>query len=479
MANPIDWIKRETTIKNITTLDYLTVSKIETMLTTFETKINDPKTSPAVRKKLMKLHEKYTNQRGKTLNIYLQNKNKKKYKPALAGISKSYLSVVKLYQLMNKQTRDMSHLPNFIQKLQEHPIENSIGILGGALAISGLLGTTVGKATIAGHIKELLAKLIKDVLFKSWASGLLTIGGIALAGVIISKVIRKNKQMKAAEVYAAEQEANKGTAWDNDHLESANKDSLVGDAMSDPSVMKYLEEFSMNPYNHPDKIKLARQIVNEAKTKIAQNEQQIEDLRVENILESNTGIYDGLDIITKHGANKLKSVRLNSNVSIREALAEKSILELAKNKIVKKEFTTEHDKKPMNEIEKLENLDLTALETELKKYKDVDAYIASISIADDSKVKDEIKQYAKDVYNRAIVRVQMKDKDTTTIENNYNKALIAVGVKLGLVSEAELLNINGDDAKEASTATRIYTTHKKIIDKVMQNMQIENGKEMI
>ena len=118
---------------------------------------------------------------------------------------------------MNKKTKDRSHTPILWQKFTERPIENTIGILGGGLAITSLLMTQVKYVAIAGHLWDLMVKLVTKVLFNSWASGLLTVGGIALAGVVIAKVIRKNKQMKAAEVYAAEQEANKGTARDVDY----------------------------------------------------------------------------------------------------------------------------------------------------------------------------------------------------------------------------------------------------------------------
>lgn len=487
--------------QTITSLDYLSVEKLETMIDTFEKRLKDPKLSKAAAKKIAALREKYTKQKGKTINLYLKNKNKKNHKKALAGITKSYLSVVTLYNLMNKKTKDLSDKPEFWQNLMQHPVENSFVAAGGGIMIISALATKIGEQAVVEHLGDAIVFLAK----KFWdldPSTKIFIGGAALlAGGLIAKQIRRNKEMKATEVYNAEQEANKGTARDHKFIaDPKNKDALVAEAMSDPTVMKYLEDFAYNPYNGGHQ-KTAIAIIKEAKDKMSKNELEVKKIQLAGALNSNDKVlfWTAADRKFKEGTiSCAEALSMKAKLEdIQKDLADKN-LTLSVTDFETKVYATPEATAVQNKINNLLTLSGTNLEQlfisdSTKKIYGTEAdFVNSLDLdkVADPVVCAELERVAKEAYRKKKGEANYDSKkarynaefDPSTnkfkidgmtqaeIENNYEAALIKAAITAGLLTEK-------DAKKNSFDLDEIYKNHQTTLRDILKE-SIPQGPQM-
>lgn len=509
----------------ITALDKLTVKVLDDKINSYRDMLNDTTNPPSQKTAeiLQNRIKKYTAQKGKTVNIYNANKNKKKYKTKLAGISKSVMSVEYLYKKMGVNKLDASGRAGFIQKLGEHPIENALNATGLTLAIGGVMSIQTAKGSVGNLTWEVIKKLFKDVLFKNKAATMLTIGSALLAGTIASKIVRKNREQAAVVDFEAEQNANKGSARDADVMNNAKtgdanaKQKLIDEAVNDPEVMQYLEAYSYDPANG-DTMATAAEAVAAAKAKIAENEREAEGRLLGRYLAEEalgkavpTNTYDKKgNLITTYStvATKVNAQELlakESKLKEVEKLAEESAASKTNDTTTSgfdvDKYTTGVEKTAVDNIKAFDGLSGTALTIKLQTFNTVDDFVNGMtsSIADGPD-KDAIKTYATAVYNRQKAAHQLSVKSTeydvtmtggkvtklgtdavtydsdgrSNIEKDSDEAIIAAAYKAGLLTEAD-----AKEADQSKVAKRLRATYgKEIAHGADLAKSVEAGKSM-
>ena len=266
--------------KVVTTMDSLTIDYIDKANKAISDRIalfspnahgrkvtpeSKQKNAPAIVAKLNKMKAKYDKQKAKTLALYQKNK-KKDY---LKGVNKSMLSVKKIYELAGKNTK--SYDSNFANKFLEHPIENSMLSVSGALAIGSIM--SVHGAVIGEAVKTAAIEVFKVFAGKYGAAAALGAWSVALAaGPIISKIVRKNREMHALEKQNIEDAIYKETAYNLDNLATPvygeKKEMLITQAVEDPEIRAHLEAVAKSTTNNPNVRQHALMVLVEAKKRL-------------------------------------------------------------------------------------------------------------------------------------------------------------------------------------------------------------------
>ncbi len=284
--------------KTLTSMDRLTISDLKLAIGALQKRVDNPKLSQKTRNKAEKMLNQYRTQQAKTLRLYEKNKKKEQIK----GVTKSTLSVKKIYDLIGRKAVDRSAAGEFLLKNMS---ENLATIIGGGLATFGLLtvGEGAGMRLIGTAVKEMCKLMFTNGAWNAVGSSLLLAGGATLAVVLAKKAIRKAQYANAIEKSVAEDEINKGTVKGLTGDESPeNIESLAAQAASgnevDNETFSHLMSVAGNPYNDPKVIKVANKILAEARKMRAQNYARVEA----NLLE--TTLLSGNEIEVTSGTTR-------------------------------------------------------------------------------------------------------------------------------------------------------------------------------
>lgn len=242
---------------SLTALDKKTVRTLQRENAIYDKKLKDPTTKGSDLAVLNKLKTKNQAQIAKTLELFRKNKDGK-HKTELAGLTPSLMSVQKIYEKIGQNTAEKPDwMPEFLFNLGERPIENGLVVGGAAIALGSFLSTPAGEGA-AGLLKEgmkaIFMKSTEAGLVLNWSAIGIAAGGALLAGALIYKKHRKQKEMAASVAFEAEEVANKGTARDEDTLKAARTDkakfdALVQEAADDPEVYEHLQNVARNSEN--------------------------------------------------------------------------------------------------------------------------------------------------------------------------------------------------------------------------------------
>ncbi len=264
------------TTATITELDHRTVGSIDQAITNLNNKITHGKLDEKTRKLTEKQIERLQSQRAKTLRLFRSYKKDSRLK----SLSSSTVSVYKIWKLLDRNTRETtSKGQEFGKWALQNGGENAVAMLGGAIAVGGLLGTKIGDKAIAQHAWTFVSEMISS-LWNTNPGLLIGMGGVAiLAGAMAKKGIRKKLEQNAAAKQDAETEMNKGSAYDHKHVaqsatNAASFQKLVAEATMDSSTFDYLLNIAVNPNNDPATIAQANKILAAARAQMKANETQ-------------------------------------------------------------------------------------------------------------------------------------------------------------------------------------------------------------
>ncbi len=288
----------------LTELDNRTVGDIDQAIKVLNEKIEKGKLSEKTRKSTEKQVKRLQVQKEKTLKLFRKYKKDSRLK----SLSDSTVSVRKIWTALGRNTdqitTDKQNVMNWIFK---NGAENGVAMLGGAISMSGLLALKVGekgaeKAVIA-HIGSFLFETVPGWIVANPAAAAGLGGAAVIAGVIAKKAIRRKLEQNAAAKQEAENEMNKGTAYDHEHVASSATNAaafkkLVASATTDLSTFEYLSEVAMNPNNDPATITQANKILSAARAQIKANETQA----LQALLVTAMGSADCVEAISKYAA---------------------------------------------------------------------------------------------------------------------------------------------------------------------------------
>lgn len=266
----------------------MTVGELKNIVSGLKEKAKEKNLNPKTVKKIVTLSNKYQQTINKTTLLYHKNKHKdqiKRYKVV-------QLSYAKILQLLGKNVvvNEKEGMLNGLKRgFTQHPVENSLMAIGATSALCGVMAKIP-----ASTWKDIWQKVIKEALKFLFTDGMapITIGGGLLAGVLITKAIRKAKEQNAVIKEEAEAKASRrddheseieGATLKEDRIVDGKtilgKTSIANKAFKDPLYLEHITEVATNTTGAytPTQIKNARAILKEVKNlKIAAQESSIE-----------------------------------------------------------------------------------------------------------------------------------------------------------------------------------------------------------
>ena len=311
----------------VTALDHRTVGEMDQAINTLNSKIEKGKLSEKTLRATEKQVKRLQEQRNKTLKLFRKYKKDSR----LRSLSDSTVSVYKIWSLLGRQTQEITTDGQAFGKWAlQNGGENAVAMLGGGMAIAGLLATKVGEGEARKAIGKILFEKMGAFVTNLWTTnpGLLVgLGGAALlAGVMVKKGIRKKMAENAAAKQDAENEMNKGTAYDHAHVASSATNAaafqqLAARAATDESVYQHLFEVASNPNNDPATITQANKILAAARAQIKANETQALQAALTAHMNSSNTLYSSTETIKSAISNfatyeEVNALREDANVTI-------------------------------------------------------------------------------------------------------------------------------------------------------------------
>ncbi len=482
------------TTKSVSAMDKLTIKDLDIAIAALKAR-TDPKAKLSQKTKnvAQSMLNKYSLQKAKTLKLYEKNKNK------IKGVSKSTLSVQKIYQILNPDITEFKERGAVAEFMLGNKAENLLSVIGGGVAIGGLLSmnNAAGFEAIGTALKNMFTAMYGNGVWNAIGSTALLAGGGLLAFNLAKKAIRRTQYANAIEKGIAEDKINEGTVKgltgnekDTDEIIPSLAAQAAAGSEVDNETFIHLMNVASNPYNDPKVIKVANKILAQARTLRAQNYARIQA----NLLETNLLSGNEIEVgISSSGApvfsssrtivlNKIKREnlrKLQSSISIVDTRTSSNpnTYKLTGSPLptgmTADDLTNliNYSKKPtLDEAEKaaLDNAISMTDADFIAKYK---GYVGSEDMAKEIiymlRAKKQIKSMEASGEYSSGTPEKIGGVEVDTIDNQYDRALVEAAHNSGFDLASLGINMETSPINYKDAAKKIRAKHPALIQKIL------------